>query len=194
MERYFNSRMDTLDQQIVQNHSEDMERARDTERTIEKAIMALRELIESQHLIHDERFRGAWAKFEAIQTQFHERDVRSEKTESANKVAVDAAFVAAERQVAEQNRASGVAIQKSEAAVNKQIEALGVLINNTRDGFTTIINDIKERVGRMESKGLGAVEQRQTTMSNAHLWVAVAGVLGTLGGVLLTSISSLLHH
>ena len=67
-------------------------------------------------------------KFNSVQTQFRERDTRTEQTSKDSKVAVDAALQAAKEAVGEQNKSSALAIAKSEAATTKQIDSIQVII------------------------------------------------------------------
>jgi cation transport regulator ChaB len=123
-------------------------------------------------------------KFESIQTQFTERDTRTEQTSRDSKVAVDAALQAAKEAVGEQNKSSALAIAKSEAATTKQIDQLGQTIQAGTAGIGVQINDIKERLTRIESEDRGqkaAVTTQQT--SNTSLVGIIGLVIGTLIGI-----------
>src|ERR1700722_15004743 len=82
-----------------------------------------------QHLkeLHDE-------KFESIQTQFKERDVRSDQDKIAATTAVNAALQAQKEAAASQNESNSAAITKSEAATAKQIDQILLLLgSNTKN-------------------------------------------------------------
>lgn len=98
-------------------------------------------------------------KFGSIATQLEERDT-----------AVTAAFQAAKDAVGQQTMASDRAIAKSEAAITKQIDQLGVLIATTTAGLDGKISDLKERLTLIEGKGTGV----------ATMWAAVAAAIGIL--------------
>jgi len=121
---------------------------------------------------HDMRFDAVIQTFsekhESIQTQFRERDVRSEQGNKDSKVAIDAALQAAKELVGKQNESSALAIDKSERATTKQIDQLGELISVTAKASDGKIDDVKERITRIESEGRGA----------SHLWGYIVGALG----------------
>lgn len=130
------------------------------------------EKIQALHDVHDGRFDAFKGvndeKFNSIQTQFRERDVRSEQSSKDGKVAVDAALQAAKEAVGEQNKSSSLAIAKSETATMKQIDGLGVQLQNMNKASDDKIADLKERLTRIEGTKSGS------TMT----WAAVATVVG----------------
>lgn len=134
---------------------------------LRREIMALRELQESrmdgERRLNEERFHG-------IETQFLERDKRTEQTTHDNKVAVDAAFAAAKEAVGEQNKSNAASITKSEAAFTKQIDQTGVLLNAVAKATDEKIEDLKTRLTTIESRKSGGVE----------VWGYVFGAVGIL--------------
>lgn len=127
-------------------------------------------------------------KFSSVQTQFKERDTRSEQTSKDSKVAVDAALQAAKEAVGEQNKSSALAIAKSETSTVKQIDQLGVLIQTTSKALDDKIADIKDRLTRIEGKGEGVdksmVTQQAATNSTAYIVFAALGLLVGIAGIL----------
>lgn len=113
-------------------------------------------------------------KFHSIGTQFAERDIRTEQTARDSKVAVDAALQAAKEAVGEQNKSSASAIAKSETATTKQIDAIGILIQTTSAGQSDKIDDLKERIGKVEGSVLQNVGRVRGT-GDTVTWV-IAGV------------------
>src|ERR1035437_8475476 len=95
-------------------------------------------------------------RFSSIQTQFRERDVRTEQSSKDSKVAVDAALQAAKEAVGEQNEASSTAIGKSETATMKQIDQLGMTIAAQAKTQDDKVNDLKERLAVLEGRGTGS--------------------------------------
>lgn len=91
-------------------------------------------------------------QFKSVQTQFRERDTRTEQSSKDSKVAVDAALQAAKEAVGEQNKSSALAIAKSEAATNKQLDQIGLVINATNNGMNDKIDDIKQRLAVVENR------------------------------------------
>jgi len=102
-----------------------------------------------------EREKLVLEKFASIQTQFLERDVRTEQNARDSKVAVDAALQAAKEAVAEQNRSSALAIAKSETATMKQIDQIGTLIQTGNKAVDDKFDDVKERLSKIEGQSTG---------------------------------------
>lgn len=128
----------------------------------EAAISKLRELM-------DERFVS-------IETQFKERDTRQERESRDNKVAVDAAFAAQKEAAAKQEETFSKSIDKSELATAETISKLQALTTTQDKGLSDKIDDLKERVQRIESLKAGAVESvRDHRESNGTL-IAIAGL------------------
>lgn len=113
-------------------------------------------------------------KFHSIETQFIERDTRTEQTSRDSKVAVDAALQAAKEAVGEQNKSNALAIAKSEAAFTKQIDQLGVLITTMQKGIDDKIEDIKSRLLIIEGNRQGGAQAW-------GIWLAVTGLVLTAG-------------
>jgi hypothetical protein len=158
---------------------------------VDEKIIALKE-------VHETRFDALSAthteKFSSIQTQFKERDTRAEQSGKDSKTAVDAALQAAKEAVGEQNKSNATSIAKSEATTSKQIEQLGNLITAMTKAAEDKIADVKERLTRIESIGIGLDkgERRRTDTSqfNVGLIGMVVGSLIGLAGLAL----AFLHH
>jgi DNA anti-recombination protein RmuC len=124
---------------------------------MDKAIVLIQHAVDKTPTI-SEIYAEVKEKFSGIQTQFRERDARTEQTSRDSKVAVDAALQAAKELGNEQNASSAQAIQKSEAATTKQIDQLGEMIRQMEKTFEGKINDMKENLSGMKghSQGLDA--------------------------------------
>lgn len=123
-------------------------------------------------------------KFDSIQTQFRERDVRSERESKDNKVAVDAALSAQKEASAAQNDSNITAIAKSEAGFTKQIDQISVLIANGSKSLDDKINELKERF----LFGQGIVQEKKDQVvtqhgANANILTIVGIVAGLIGAV-----------
>jgi LPS O-antigen subunit length determinant protein (WzzB/FepE family) len=94
-------------------------------------------------------------KFASVQTQFRERDTRTEQTSKDSKVAVDAALQAAKEAVGEQNKSSALAIAKSETATTKQIDSITTLIQTNQKALDDKIADVKDRITGIEGRSGG---------------------------------------
>jgi hypothetical protein len=172
-----------------------------TTQALEREIMALREILETRmngqdalirlmqdtlrsrrtdidesvtHLrvLHEE-------KFESIQTQFRERDTRSEQTQKDSKVAVDAALQAAKEAVGEQNKSSALAIAKSEAGTTKQIDQIGVLITTTNAAMNDKIDDLKQRQTSAESRSIGTRDVKED--HRAAVALSISALMAVVG-------------
>lgn len=131
---------------------------------IDEKISALRD-------VHDE-------KFNSIQNQFREMDVRTERSSKDNNVAVGAAFSAAKEAVAEQNKSSALAISKSEAATMKQIEQLQQLTVKGSESLDEKINDVKERLTRLEGTSEGkTVADTSHQMSSSFIVALISTII-----------------
>jgi len=105
-------------------------------------------------------------KFQSIGVQFAERDTRTEQTAAGVKIAVDAALQAAKEAVAEQNRSFALATGKSETAMTKQMDALGLAIQTANKGLDDKIGDLKDRLTRIEGMDLGSTRLKAETFSS----------------------------
>jgi hypothetical protein len=115
-------------------------------------------------------------KFKSIETQFAERDTRTEQTSRDSKVAVDAALQAAKEAVGEQNKSNALAIAKSEATFTKQIDQIGVLISTMQKGIDDKIDDIKTRLQAIESRRDASRETKSDATTSHALLVTAIGV------------------
>lgn len=137
-------------------------------------------------VLHEEKFRS-------IDVQFHERDIRVEQRATDTKTAVEAAF-AANKELARLSADSfGLSIGKSEAATMKQIDQLGITIQQSTKATDDKIGDIKERLTRIEGAGVGqkeAVVTRQSANTNTMGIIGLAtGILFGLGGLVVAIMS-----
>lgn len=132
----------------------------------DKQISHLKEL-------HDEKFEG-------VEKQFKERDVRTEQSAIATKIAVDAALQAQKEAASAQNDSNAAAIAKSEAATTKQIDGIVALIASNNKGLDEKIADIKGRLDRGEGKT--SISDPATNGGLARLKEAVESLMVTRGG------------
>lgn len=152
--------------------------------TSDKFPARIDEKIEALRGVQEEKFRS-------IQVQFAERDVRTDQTSRDSKVAVDAALQAAKEAVAEQNRSSALAIAKSEASTMKQIDQQGLLIQTTAKASDEKIDDIKERLTRIEGKGEGASNAKTAGQATGNY---IMGIVGLIAGILIALLGFLLRR
>jgi hypothetical protein len=163
---------------VIITRLEGMDRALELlQSTADKFPQRIDEKIGSLGKVHEE-------KFHSIQTQFTERDVRTEQTSRDSKVAVDAALQAAKEAVGEQNRSSALAIAKSEAATSKQIDQMGSLIQQNTNTSNDKIQDLKDRLTRLEGTGQGTQQESSRGKTATRDMIGVMGfILALLIGI-----------
>lgn len=136
-------------------------------------------------------------KFNGIQRQFLERNIRNEVHERATKEATALALTSTRDTFAEQNRASEMAISKSETATAKQIDQLHTMTASISKATDDRIDDLKSRITRLESEGLGAKsnqsEYRAGTSSTVSVISLVVGIIVGLAGVITVIINNATH-
>ncbi len=125
-------------------------------------------------------------KFEAIATQFTERDTRTEQAAQESRISLDAALAAAKEAVSEQNKANTLAIGKSEDATKERLDSLATLGQTTTAALQAQVNDLKGRLDRGEGMGAGAqanhVVQREDRLDTRTLMFSIiAAVIGIVG-------------
>ena len=145
---------------------------------LEHAVEGLRNLVEGAPARRDQALKQLQElmdeKFHAVSARFAERDLRANASYLANKEAISAALTA----VKETNT-------KSETAFTKQVDQLMALIYASQKGADEKIDDVKERLTIMESRGLGAKEEsmthKQQGRDSTALWaLMVAAAVGVL--------------
>jgi hypothetical protein len=115
-------------------------------------------------------------RFSAVAIRFEERDLRTQEAATQSRISLDAALAAAKEAVYEQNKANAAAIGKSEAATEKQINALVASIDAARDSLARQITDLKERLDRGEGKSQGGQAMWGLIAGGVLLIVAVVGL------------------
>lgn len=157
------------------------------------------DVVDAQNKLHtailETRLLGMDAKYEEkfhnIETQFNERDVRTEERSKDSKEAIAAALQAAKEAVGEQNKSSALAIAKSEASTTKQIDSIGVQILQANQALSEKIEDARGRLLTVEGKAVGLSEQKRS--SNEGISNASAIIMIVFGAItILISIGSAL--
>lgn len=127
-------------------------------------LAALREALEGQigmvRAVMNERFA-------AVDTRFAERDTRTEQAAQEARISLDAALAAAKEAVSEQNKANTLAIDKSDATTQKQIDSIGDQMTTAIKFLEDKIADLTGRLDRNEGKSQGG----------ANLWAGIVGVI-----------------
>lgn len=136
--------------------------------TTNKIPSYIKDAVGQLERLHDE-------KFESIGTQFSERDVRSDKSEVAQKTAVDAALAGAEK-----------AVGKTELSFTKQIDQIGQRIDTVSRSADEKISDLKERIQSIESQAKGS--DKTTDRTASVIGMIIAGAVAFV--VIMTAIVS----
>jgi hypothetical protein len=147
-------------------------------------MQALREYIMSQI----ENIRDVTTeKFDAVNSRFVERDVRTEQTAMESRISLDAALAAAKEAVAEQNKANAQAIGKSETATQKQIDAMVQLMTTSNNSLEDKIADIKSRLDRGEGRDTGSANASTDRRSDIGAIIAAIAVMVTIIGLIIVA-------
>lgn len=136
-------------------------------------------------------------KFTSVETQFKERDVRTEQDKTSTKVAVDAALSAQKEAAGAQNDSNTKAIEKSEAATAKQIDGIQALLKSNFDALNDKITDLKGRIDR----GEGVSSNQRDAVSISHgsnsntiaIVAAVIAALAVVGSILMNIPHGVVH-
>jgi phage I-like protein len=157
----------------------------------------LKELLEARSKAVDEKIAALREiqdeKFESIQMQFKERDVRTEQSSKDSKVAVDAALQAAKEAVGAQNSSSALAIAKSEMSTVKQIDQLSLLIQTSAKAVDDKFSDVKDRLTRIEGKEQGASTTIATQQTSNGTMIAIISAVIALAAVVVAILGAVKH-
>lgn len=144
------------------------------------------------HTLMNEKFETQGERFNGVQKQFQERDVRGEQSAAAGGAALKAALQAQKESAGDQLKALQASIDKSEAATTKLLEALGETLKTATSsqnekletltrGLETRIVEQGNRLERMEAGGLGraaaVTDQRATISASATLFGLAATLI-----------------
>lgn len=120
--------------------------------------------------LHEEKFRS-------VETQFAERDTRTEQKDRDTKIAIDAAF-----------QSASTAVAKSETVTSKQIDQIGMLIQTETRALAGQIDDLKQRVTRIEGMGVGAITAQTTQAVTKTAEQASSGYSAMVIGIIISAV------
>lgn len=179
------ARLGGMDARFVQLHVE-----------FDKVPFSVEKIVQKLQDLHEE-------KFKSIQTQFTERDTRTEQTSRDSKVAVDAALSAAKEAVSAQTIASQREILKSETATTKQIDSIVSLIQTMTKASDEKIDSIKNLImaatkasDEKTSAITGALNEKISFLERqmalidgrgagaSSLWGFIVGAIGLVGAMI----------
>lgn len=95
-------------------------------------------------------------RFASIETQFLERDKRTEQLSLADKTAIAAALQAQKEAAGAQNESNAASVTKQEAAFTKLLDQNQTLFQTAMSALTTQLNDVKSRLDKGEGKSSGS--------------------------------------
>jgi hypothetical protein len=116
----------------------------------------------------------------SVSNQFAERDTRSERESRDNKLAVDAAFAAQEKQSRAQNESNGEAIRKSELATSDTIKTNQELAMTKIEGIDKLLNETRLIVTGLISSRQGGQETKAGIYALAGFVAVLISIFGTL--------------
>jgi hypothetical protein len=119
-------------------------------------------------------------KFDGVQTQFEERDKRTEQLSLASRTAIAAALQAQKESAIAQNESNAASVTKSEGAFTKQIDAIGLLVQSTKIAIESNIADIKERLTSIEGRTMGMTNQQSTQHQDSSSRVAMVAMIAAI--------------
>jgi hypothetical protein len=124
------------------------------------------------------------SKFEGVEKQFSELDVRTERNAALAKEAVAAALQAQKESVGAQNISIAASNEKMETSFTKQIDQQATLISSVGKTSDDKVDDLKDRlqsldnrIQAIESRKEGSTETRQGNNSNLSLVIAGIGIV-----------------
>jgi hypothetical protein len=151
--------------------------------------------------LFEEKLFGMITKFDGIQVQFRERDIRTDQDKIAATTAVNAALQAQKEAAGAQNEANAAAITKSENSFTKEIDGLKSLINTVRDAIQSDVGNLKQRLDRGEGSdsGHGAAQASMIAIAAVLISLVVGGFTifqgsHNYGGVLIPSPANIQTH
>jgi hypothetical protein len=165
---------------------------------LQREITNLKDIIDMRFSGHDSEAKLRQAtvneQFAGVDQRFNERDTRTDQTAKNDKVNLDAAFAAAKEAVGEQNKSSALAIAKSEAATNKQIDQVGSQLTVAVVSLTDKIDDTKSRMNTIESRmNLVAGRDSGIGLSIGGLVQAIASS-ASLAAIITFIVYAVTHH
>ena len=144
-------------------------------------------------------------KFKSIQTQFSERDVRTEQAATGTKLAVDAALQAQKEAAGTQNESNNASIAKSEALFVKQLDGQSTLFDKRIDGLSALvvsqvaglndkIADLKGRQDRGEGTDNGVNVSHISRQSDSNNMALSIAAIVAIASLVLAFVMAFIHH
>lgn len=178
--------------ELLETRLDAMDKATDLNKSAtDKVPCLISDAVKQLEKLQNEKFGE---KFDSIDTQFRERDTRTEQTRTSDKVAVDAALQAQKEAAGAQNESNTAANAKTESNFTKQLDQTGTLITTTNKALQDQITEIKGRLDRGEGSMGGRIEKAEETRQTQGWVIPLVVVAGlTLVGIATTIIGLFMH-
>lgn len=132
--------------------------------------------VDDLRALHDERFERIEVKFQGVQTQIAERDIKVTETSLATSKAIDAALAAAEKARTSQAESAAQAAAKSESGFARALDQQSALAQTTTGAIRDQLEDLKSRVTRIEAVAIGQSGQKTEQNQSSGLTIAVISI------------------
>lgn len=148
-----------------------------TTNLILREVNHIRELLEARVAAIENAIIVAHGDLVRVPTEVDKQisNLRAQMEEKFN--VVNCKVEAAEKATNKQDETFTHAIDKSESATSKQIDSLGDTLKTEVSGLRVQIDDVKQRLTKIEGMNLGARETATVTRTGNSFIVAVIGVV-----------------
>jgi hypothetical protein len=119
-------------------------------------------------------------RFSSIETQFEERDKRTEQLSLADKTAIAAALQAQKEAAGAQNESNAASVTKQEAAFTKLLDQNQTLFQTAMSALTTQLNDVKSRLDKGEGVSKGGSDSWAIIIGMAVIGTMLVGTIGLI--------------
>ena len=116
-------------------------------------------------------------RFDGIDTQFNERDVRSRAEQAAAQVAVAVGLQAQKESAASTQANNTAAITKSETSTTKEIDAIKALLTSNKTASDLRIDDLRRTVDKTDGKDAGHVTANTERAASQASMLAVVSLI-----------------
>lgn len=167
------ARLDAMDRAlaITQGYPTQLDRVMTDLRT------QMRAMIDALESLHDQRFG-------AIDRDLVRRDDHLKEIQSGLSSAMSTAFEAQKELVESHFQANAAKIDKLESSMNKSIDQLNVLIDQSNANTSSKIDDLKTRVQSIESRSQGAGDTVAWIFAGAGFFSTVLAIVGAIAVVI----------
>ena len=165
---------DSANRQLVEQRLNDLDKARDdSAAVISAALRSEREYILGQ-------IDGALAETRRVGDVSQEKFAAVDGLFASNALALAAALAAQEKAVTAQNDSNTRAIAKSESSTKEAISANAATAQTGLSSLANQVSDVKDRIVRIESTGVGVAGQRTEQRASISTIIAAVATLAAV--------------